>query len=338
MPPQSGQVGNVGRSEPGVGVAGSGMGRTTVAPGSPVDKPLTSRRATPKVVGRCPTTAGDSVCRTRPPCTRSGAPIATSRGGPGRSAASRAAASGSTRGTWPMPWTRRTGTAPRRGGACPWPRRGARRRATRPFRDEVDIGLPVDGEARRPHAAGVPRRNRPASPVRRRAPDPVAGRPRRQRAVRRVPCAIPAPPAEGAARCGPDPCGACHGSGAGLLPHQLQLVVPPGVRDGTCLRFDVTPPLRPRRPRPDAHLGSVTSRGATCSARPGRRGLLRPAGGGAVVEPRPAGRGEDSAGFEPPAMQGRRPNPDATRRVGVGGATARPGSSVSALRTCRCTR
>ena len=43
----------------------------------------------------------------------------------------------------------------------------------------------------------------------------------------------------------PDPCGACHGSGAGLLPHQLQLVVPPGVRDGTCLRFDVTPPYAP---------------------------------------------------------------------------------------------
>ena len=39
-----------------------------------------------------------------------------------------------------------------------------------------------------------------------------------------------------------DPCGACAGSGAGLLPHQLQLVVPPGVRDGACLRFDVTPP------------------------------------------------------------------------------------------------
>ena len=42
-----------------------------------------------------------------------------------------------------------------------------------------------------------------------------------------------------------DQCGACAGSGAGLLPHQLQLVVPPGVRDGTCLRFDVTPPYAP---------------------------------------------------------------------------------------------
>ena len=30
-----------------------------------------------------------------------------------------------------------------------------------------------------------------------------------------------------------------------MLPHQLQLVVPPGVRDGTCLRFEVTPPYAP---------------------------------------------------------------------------------------------
>ena len=42
-----------------------------------------------------------------------------------------------------------------------------------------------------------------------------------------------------------DRCGACDGSGAGLLPHQLQLVVPPGVRDGTYLRFDVTPSYAP---------------------------------------------------------------------------------------------
>ena len=40
-------------------------------------------------------------------------------------------------------------------------------------------------------------------------------------------------------------CGACAGSGAGLLPHQFQLVVPPGVRHGTYLRFDVTPPYAP---------------------------------------------------------------------------------------------
>jgi len=38
-----------------------------------------------------------------------------------------------------------------------------------------------------------------------------------------------------------DPCGVCAGSGTGLLPHRLQLVVPPGVRDGSRLRFDVTP-------------------------------------------------------------------------------------------------
>lgn len=40
-------------------------------------------------------------------------------------------------------------------------------------------------------------------------------------------------------------CGACSGSGAGLLPHQLHLVVPAGVRHGTRLRFDVTRPYAP---------------------------------------------------------------------------------------------
>ena len=42
-----------------------------------------------------------------------------------------------------------------------------------------------------------------------------------------------------------EPCGACAGSGAGLLPHQLQLVVPAGVRHGTRLHFDVTRPYAP---------------------------------------------------------------------------------------------
>jgi DnaJ-class molecular chaperone len=42
-----------------------------------------------------------------------------------------------------------------------------------------------------------------------------------------------------------DPCGACAGSGDGRLPHHLQLVVPPGVRDGARLRFDVTPSYAP---------------------------------------------------------------------------------------------
>ena len=40
-------------------------------------------------------------------------------------------------------------------------------------------------------------------------------------------------------------CSACAGSGAGLLPHRLQLLVPPGVRHGTCLGFDITPPCSP---------------------------------------------------------------------------------------------
>ena len=42
-----------------------------------------------------------------------------------------------------------------------------------------------------------------------------------------------------------DPCGACAGSGDGLLPHQFQLVVPPGVRDGTYLQFHIEPSYAP---------------------------------------------------------------------------------------------
>ena len=40
-----------------------------------------------------------------------------------------------------------------------------------------------------------------------------------------------------------EPCGVCAGTGAGCLSHQLHLPVPPGVRDGVCLRFSVTPPF-----------------------------------------------------------------------------------------------
>ena len=42
-----------------------------------------------------------------------------------------------------------------------------------------------------------------------------------------------------------DACSACGGAGTGLLPHALRLVVPPGVSDGTRLRFEVTPPYAP---------------------------------------------------------------------------------------------
>jgi len=38
-------------------------------------------------------------------------------------------------------------------------------------------------------------------------------------------------------------CGMCAGTGAGLLPHHLNLDVPPGVHDGTRLRFYVSPPF-----------------------------------------------------------------------------------------------
>ena len=40
-------------------------------------------------------------------------------------------------------------------------------------------------------------------------------------------------------------CSACGGAGTGLLPHALRLIVPPGVSDGTRLRFEVTPPYAP---------------------------------------------------------------------------------------------
>ena len=36
-------------------------------------------------------------------------------------------------------------------------------------------------------------------------------------------------------------CGLCHGVGAGLLEHRLHVPVPPGVRDGACLRYAVAP-------------------------------------------------------------------------------------------------
>ena len=40
-------------------------------------------------------------------------------------------------------------------------------------------------------------------------------------------------------------CGLCAGTGAGLLPHRLDLRVPAGVHDGTRLRFSVSPPFAP---------------------------------------------------------------------------------------------
>ena len=43
----------------------------------------------------------------------------------------------------------------------------------------------------------------------------------------------------------PEPCGVCLGTGAGYLPHELQIAVPPGVRDGDCLRYTVIPPYSP---------------------------------------------------------------------------------------------
>ncbi len=36
-------------------------------------------------------------------------------------------------------------------------------------------------------------------------------------------------------------CGLCHGVGTGLLEHRFHVPVPPGVRDGACLRYAVAP-------------------------------------------------------------------------------------------------
>ena len=36
-------------------------------------------------------------------------------------------------------------------------------------------------------------------------------------------------------------CGLCRGAGAGLLEHRLHVPVPPGVRDGACLRYALAP-------------------------------------------------------------------------------------------------
>lgn len=39
-----------------------------------------------------------------------------------------------------------------------------------------------------------------------------------------------------------DPCAVCDGSGGRMLSHQYDLRVPPDVRDGSCLRYSVSPP------------------------------------------------------------------------------------------------
>ena len=43
----------------------------------------------------------------------------------------------------------------------------------------------------------------------------------------------------------PEPCGVCFGTGAGRLSHELQVPVPPGVRNGECLRYSVISPFAP---------------------------------------------------------------------------------------------
>ena len=130
----------------------------------------------------------------------------------------------------------------RRGYGAERPRRSAGREAA--FADEVDIDFPSVSslvDRMRESFFGPP----PAHPLW----AEVRLTPKQADAGVKVPLDVSlrhtCPVCGGRGEVWPDRCGACHGSGAGLLPHQLQLVVPPGVREGTCLRFDVTPPYAP---------------------------------------------------------------------------------------------
>ena len=65
----------------------------------------------------------------------------------------------------------------------------------------------------------------------------------------RVPLVLPVRPVcpvcGGRGELWPEPCGICLGTGTGLLSHELQIAVPPGVQDGACLRYTVIPPFSP---------------------------------------------------------------------------------------------
>lgn len=126
--------------------------------------------------------------------------------------------------------------------------RGRRGRApdtgpTAAFADEVALGFPsmeglVDGIrasffGRDPDAAATHTRQ-------------VALTPRQAHRGAQVPLAIEVrhtcPLCGGRGELSDAPCGVCRGAGSGLLPQQLRLRVPPGVRDGTRLRFSVSSP------------------------------------------------------------------------------------------------
>ena len=130
----------------------------------------------------------------------------------------------------------------RRGRGAKRPRHSAGREA--PFTDEVDIDFPsVSCLVDRMRASFFgPAPARPLSAA-------VRLTPRQADAGVEVPLNVSlrhtCPVCGGRGEVWLDRCGACGGSGDGLLPHELQLIVPPGVQDGTRLRFDVTPSYAP---------------------------------------------------------------------------------------------
>ena len=128
---------------------------------------------------------------------------------------------------------------PRRGGA---PDAGA----AAAFSDEVALGFPsMDGfvEGIRASFFG------PAADAAATHTTEVALTPRQAHRGAQVPLAIEVrhtcPLCGGRGELPDAPCGVCLGAGSGLLPQQLRLRVPPGVRDGTRLRFSVSSPYAP---------------------------------------------------------------------------------------------
>lgn len=130
----------------------------------------------------------------------------------------------------------RQGTQHRDGHLTAWPEQA--------FSDEVDIDFPAVSslvERMRRSFFGTARQHLLLAEVRLTRTQATAGV--------RVPLDVSlrhsCPICGGRGEIWPDLCGVCRGSGTGSLPHQLELIVPPGVQHGTRLGFDVTPPSAP---------------------------------------------------------------------------------------------